>query len=553
MAHLRLSLLGPFQAELDGKPIAGFESDKVRALLAYLAAESAQPHSRAKLAGLLWPERPDSDARNNLRFALSNLRRAIGDREAAPPFLNVCRRTIQFNPESDSSVDVAQLAALIEQPSPGVPELEKAVELYRGDFLEGFFVADSVAFEEWMLLRREQLRRGLLAALHLLAAAYEARGEYNRALPYAYRQVELEPWQEKGHRQIMRLLALDGQRGAALAQYEACRRALAEGLGADPGRETIALYKQIRDEQVPPTPMRADDSAPPVGLASRVGTLRGTILLLVVAGAVALGLIGMGKGLFGGVSPDIVPTLELHTPSQGRILHLCEGSRPPQICIHDVPTGHVSQLTDDLEFHTIGRVAWSPDGAQIVIDAAVGHPDSADGYHRLYIIAADGPSISQLTAQDASDAEPAWSPDGESIAFNREGELWVIRPDGSGARRLLGGATDPIVGDLAWSPDGRRIAFVGLATTVAHDPEAVWVVECDGTAPEAVYPLPPGLKSAEVMWSHDGSAILCQHGRDGEERRLVLVDAGGDGEIGVLDTLPYWWHPSFWPQWDAEA
>ena len=87
----------------------------------------------------------------------------------------------------------------------------------------------------------------------------------------------------------------------------------------------------------------------------------------------------------------------------------------------------------------------------------------------------------------------------------------------------------------------------------AHDPDAIWVVKRDGTAPQAVYTLPQGLKSAEVMWSDDGSAILCQYGYDDEEKSLVLIDAGGDGETGLLDALPYWWHPSFWPQWGAQG
>jgi len=85
MAHLSLSLLGPFQASLDGEPVTDFESTKVRALLAYLAVEANRPHRRDVLAGLLWPDWPDRDALSNLRYALSNLRQVIGDRTAQPP------------------------------------------------------------------------------------------------------------------------------------------------------------------------------------------------------------------------------------------------------------------------------------------------------------------------------------------------------------------------------------------------------------------------------------------------------------------------------------
>ena len=70
MPRLSLSLLGPFQVTLDGDPVIAFESDKVRALLAYLAVESDRPHRREKLVGLLWPEWSDQAARNSLRFGL---------------------------------------------------------------------------------------------------------------------------------------------------------------------------------------------------------------------------------------------------------------------------------------------------------------------------------------------------------------------------------------------------------------------------------------------------------------------------------------------------
>ena len=70
MPRLVLSLLGPFQVTLDGQPVTDFKSDKVRALLAYLAVEADRPHRREVLAGLLWPEMPDRQARSNLRDVL---------------------------------------------------------------------------------------------------------------------------------------------------------------------------------------------------------------------------------------------------------------------------------------------------------------------------------------------------------------------------------------------------------------------------------------------------------------------------------------------------
>src|SRR5512137_220804 len=162
MAHLSLSLLGPFQATLDKQPVTGFESNKVRALLTYIAVEAGQPHPRETLAGLLWPDYPDRSALNNLRFTLSNLREAIGDRQADPAFLLITRETIQFNTASDHSMDLAGLQDLSGQ---SIDRLAQAVSVYRGSFLEGFS-CDSAPFEEWVVFKREQTGRQMSEALH---------------------------------------------------------------------------------------------------------------------------------------------------------------------------------------------------------------------------------------------------------------------------------------------------------------------------------------------------------------------------------------------------
>ena len=255
MAQLAILLLGPFQVTLDGRPVA-FATDKVRALLAYLAVERHYPHSRESLAGLLWPDYAEASARKSLSQALSSLRsalgdRAPGDRATQPPYLLIVRDMLQFNPQSAYHLDVAALhqdpTTLRGLPAPqAIARLQEAVDLYRGPFLEGFSLSDSAPFEEWATLKREEYSRQVLAALHRLVELHEREGNYEDAQRWARRQVELEPLDEGAHRQLMRALALGGQRSAALAQYETCRRLLADELGVPPGAETTALYEQIR-------------------------------------------------------------------------------------------------------------------------------------------------------------------------------------------------------------------------------------------------------------------------------------------------------------------
>ena len=104
--QLEITTLGGQAIKREGEPVTAFESDKVRALLVYLAVESERPHRRERLAGLLWPDYPERSARREPARRLANLRSAIGDREATPPFLNISRQTIQFNTASDAWVDV---------------------------------------------------------------------------------------------------------------------------------------------------------------------------------------------------------------------------------------------------------------------------------------------------------------------------------------------------------------------------------------------------------------------------------------------------------------
>lgn len=265
MAHLSVRLLGAFQVTLDDHPIAAFESDKVRALLAYLIVEAGRPHRRSALAGLLWPDSPEQMARHNLSQALFSLRQTIGDRSANPPFLLISRDTLQFNPHSNYDLDVAAFtsacSALNQSGSHSNPStlavLDQAVQLYRGGFMQQFSLSDSDTFEEWLLLKRESLHMLALRAMGALADSYEQSGNYEQARHYAWRQLELDPWREEAHRQLMRVFAASGQRSAALVQYERCRTILQVELGVEPSEETSALYERIRSTQ------ELTQSAPP--------------------------------------------------------------------------------------------------------------------------------------------------------------------------------------------------------------------------------------------------------------------------------------------------
>jgi len=241
---LKIELLGGFQVFVDQRPLEGFVSNKARALFAYLFI-TRKPQPRPVLAEMFWGGKRDSVANTNLRVALSNLR------AVAAPYLQIGRNEVGINPSAPYTLDVAEFQTRLERLSPrwqdaDAQALEEALALYQGDLLDGFLVRDALSFEEWALWQRERLRQMALQGLYKLAMHQTERGNYDSALKATSRLLELEPWQEEGHRQMMLLLALTGQRSAALAQYETCRRILAKELHTDPLPETNALLERIK-------------------------------------------------------------------------------------------------------------------------------------------------------------------------------------------------------------------------------------------------------------------------------------------------------------------
>ncbi|MCL4861976.1 MAG: tetratricopeptide repeat protein, partial [Caldilineaceae bacterium] len=274
MSAFVMRLLGAFEAVAGDQPVRAFRSVKNQALLAYLAVESNRPHTRAALAGLLWPDQPEEAARRNLRQALFQLRSILPENPATGPLLLVEQTRVRFAATSGAWVDAAAFVALLEtcerheHDSPPtcaacLARLDEAATLYRGEFLRGLFVDDSPPLEEWMLARREWFHTQALQTLHTLADGAMQRRDFSAAHKYALRQIELDPLREEAHRQAMLALALAGQRSAALAAYESCWRILQAELDAPPSPETEALYEQIRSGAVGPEAQAMPLTAPP--------------------------------------------------------------------------------------------------------------------------------------------------------------------------------------------------------------------------------------------------------------------------------------------------
>ncbi len=280
MLRLTLKLFGAPRVELNGIALA-LDYRKAVALLAYLAV-TRQIHTRDALATFFWPE--FIEARTYLRNNLWHIRKILG--VFANTWLEVDRETVGFKTNAPVWLDVAefqhQLAmcqthgnADTEVDTRCLSCLHEAVTLYTDDFLAGFTLRDSPAFDEWQFFQREQLHWAVTSALDKLVQHYRGQGEFDQAIIQARRWLALDPAHEAVHRHLMQLYAWSGQRAAALRQYQECTRILAAELAVTPASETAAFYEQIRSNRIDVCkPKWADDKVIDTFVPTYVAHLR---------------------------------------------------------------------------------------------------------------------------------------------------------------------------------------------------------------------------------------------------------------------------------------
>ena len=277
MSQLKLFLLGRPSIELDGEPLR-LKNRRAMALLAYLAA-NPQSHSRDSLINLLWPDYDSSRGRTLLRTTLYTLNKALESE-----WVKADRDNLALNPDSDLWIDVNKFHNLLAQcrshghsSSEVCPDcldpLNDAVDLYGGDFLTGFSLKDSVNFDDWQVSQTQSLHSDMVGALERLVSYLIEQEEFEKAITYSQRWLELDRINEEVHRKLMEVYARLGRRPAALKQYDECVKVLKEKLGVSPQESTIQLYEAIKDNadfirsiQVSESPTHKPQDTPPNNL-----------------------------------------------------------------------------------------------------------------------------------------------------------------------------------------------------------------------------------------------------------------------------------------------
>jgi DNA-binding SARP family transcriptional activator/tetratricopeptide (TPR) repeat protein len=238
MVKLHIDLLGGCSAVLDGDRPCVLPTRKSLALLAYLAVPAGRFHAREKLTAMFWGDTPETNARQSFRQALLSIRRAV--RSSPRPILLSRSGAVALDAEA-VTVDVALLeAALVE----GTTEaLERAALLCRGEFLADLNFNEG-AFEVWRAVERERLN-ALVVKVFTNLVDRQAPVSPENAIETARRLLAIDPSQEAMHRTLMGLLVRQGQRAAALKQYELCVDWFERELGVEPEEKTRQLYRDI--------------------------------------------------------------------------------------------------------------------------------------------------------------------------------------------------------------------------------------------------------------------------------------------------------------------
>ncbi|MFL5759921.1 MAG: ATP-binding protein [Thermomicrobiales bacterium] len=236
---LQIHLLGAFEMRQDAAVLPSLESARAESLLAYLLLHRGVPQPRQRLAFLLWPDSTEAQARTNLRHLLHTLRHALPDIDR---FLDVTPRTLQWRPNVPLWLDVGvfteAMRRALQDRADELSALREAIEVYRGDLLEG-------CYDEWIIDERERLQTQLLNALERLTSLLDARGDYAEAIRYADLLLQHDPLREETYRLLMRLHDVRGDRARALHVYHVCAATLERELGVEPAAATRSLYEAL--------------------------------------------------------------------------------------------------------------------------------------------------------------------------------------------------------------------------------------------------------------------------------------------------------------------
>lgn len=247
MEGLKMHLFGHMELAQGDRSLPGLPTRKSKELLSFVTVHWQRFHMREVLASSLWGERSDASAKKCLRNEIWRIRKVVEPTGVDP--LIVRADSLGFNTAEPVWVDVLEferrlapyedMGTIIQLDAKASREVRAAVELYRGDLLEGYY-------SDWCCAERERLRDLYLSALEKLMVFHQGHRECRAAIHYGKQILAEDPLMEGVHRELMRCYWELGNRAKALRQYSHCLQVLRRELDVGPMPETVDLHREIK-------------------------------------------------------------------------------------------------------------------------------------------------------------------------------------------------------------------------------------------------------------------------------------------------------------------
>jgi predicted ATPase len=257
---LGVQLLGGFNLIYDDTPITGINSARLQSLLAYLILHADIPQLRQHLAFVLWPDTTESQARNNLRQFIYQLRHALPNSDR---FLMADTNIVCWKTDEGQVIDVQRFERTLKEADIAEKQgdsktlrqmLERACSYYQGDLLPG-------CYDDWVIPERELWQQHYYTACQKLTQVLEIQREYAAALQVAQHLLRIDPLDEGAYVSLIRLYGLNDDRAGARRIYQTAVETLQRELGVEPGDTLQAAYERLQQLPRAITRFDPDDSS----------------------------------------------------------------------------------------------------------------------------------------------------------------------------------------------------------------------------------------------------------------------------------------------------
>lgn len=245
MTSLNIRVMGGMSIEKDGQQLETKLSEKAQAIICLLLSTDGQRMAKYKIASFLWPESGEEAAKYNLRYNLWHMRKIIPVDNKEETFLQSDKKTISINPAYDYTADILVLNAYDEKKTYGEEELLRCRRMFAGEYLEGLYLKDCMAYADWILMERIGYQNLQISVLKKLLTLYEQKELWDFCISTLQELLSIDPYNEQFAQVMMTALCQSQQQTKALAFYKSFTQTLRNELNVSPAQELQALHQEM--------------------------------------------------------------------------------------------------------------------------------------------------------------------------------------------------------------------------------------------------------------------------------------------------------------------